>query len=111
MRDNKGGDAPRLKPTPSNDDLNKEINVPENWLYLILTKYWWVFATAFMVSFAVAMIIFYNILGSLQSNISCLRYELEHDVNRQIDELKHDIDRQIDLLQDINMEIDLLRGR
>lgn len=88
MRDNKGVDAPRLKPTPSNDDLNKEINVPENWLYLILTKYWWVFATAFMVSFAVAMIIFYSILSSLQSDIRCLRSELKQDINRQIDLLR-----------------------
>ncbi len=88
MRDNKGRDEPNLEPTPSTSDLNKKIEVPEHWLNLILTKYWWVFITAAAVVFLISCFLLFLILQSLQSDIHDVRFELKQDINRQIDLLR-----------------------
>ena len=95
MSDKKEINGSTLDVIPNNDDLNKKIGVPDNWLDLILSKNWWMFATAFMLALALAMGIFYWLLGSLRndieglcSDIKGLRFELPQDINRQIDLLR-----------------------
>ena len=95
MKDKQEMNGSSLEVIPNNDDLNKKIEIPDNWLHLILSRYWWVFATAVMVALAIAGGIFYLLLGSLRndieglcSDIKSLRSELKQDINRQIDLLR-----------------------